>query len=135
MYICKVIFHKVDVPRPLRGRATLWFRKRPLSLCILRGRLQEVQPYTCTCFARQESVNRIRTTFCLQWTMKAAGNRTCIITLRLSDFTSQTIKRSFLGQHESTNEKFSYLLVNKSNSKTFIDQKPVKADKLPKKST
>ena len=37
-------------------------------------------------FARQESVNR---NFNNCWTMKAAGNRTCIIALRFSDFKSR----------------------------------------------
>ena len=42
-----IIFHKVDVPGPPLGRGSLWFDscKRPPSLCILGGRLREVQLY------------------------------------------------------------------------------------------
>ena len=40
-------FHQVDVSIPLLGRDPLWFDscKRPLSLCILGGRLQKVRLY------------------------------------------------------------------------------------------
>ena len=43
----KIIFHKADLPGPHLGRGPLWFDsyKRPLSLCILCGRLREVRLY------------------------------------------------------------------------------------------
>ena len=39
----EIIFHKVNVSGPLLGRDLLWFDscKRPLSRCILGGRLRE----------------------------------------------------------------------------------------------
>ena len=45
-----IIFYKVDVPGPLRGRGPLWFdsfktatsRKRPLNLCIYEGNIAQL---------------------------------------------------------------------------------------------
>ena len=42
-----------------------------------------------------------RTICCVQWTLKATGNKTCVITLRLNNFESQASQRFFLRQHES----------------------------------
>jgi len=69
--------------------------------------------------------------------MTAAKNRTCIITLRLSDFKSQTSLIEFVRHHELTNENVSYFLIKQS--KTFIDlkviKKPVRLVKSLKNST
>ena len=54
-------------------------------------------------------------------TIIAAGNRTCIITLRLSDFKSQTSLTILLRHYELTNENVSYFLIDQSKTKTFID--------------
>ena len=56
-------------------------------------------------------------------TITAAGNRTCIITLRLSDFKSQTSLTLLLRHYELTNENVSYFLTNQLKMKTFIDLK------------
>ena len=56
-------------------------------------------------------------------TITAAGNRTCIITLRLRDFKSQTSLTLLLRHYELTNKNVSYFLTNQSKTKTFIDLK------------
>ena len=62
-----------------------------------------------------------------QWTgtrtITAAGNRKCIITLRLSDFKSQTSLTLILRHYELTNENVSSFLTNQSKRKTSIDIK------------
>ena len=74
-----------------------------------------------------------------QWTgtrtITAAGNRTCIITLRLSDFKSQTSLTLLLRHYELTNENVSYFLTNQSKTKTFIDLKVTRKSKPTKNST
>ena len=74
-----------------------------------------------------------------QWTgtrtITAAGNRTCIITLRLSDFKSQTSLTLLLRHYELTNENVSYFLTNQSKTKTFIDLKVTRKPKPTKNST
>ena len=73
-----------------------------------------------------------------QWTrtrtITAAGNRTCIITLRLSDFKSQTSLTLLLRHYELTNENVSYFLTNQSKTKTFIDLKVTRKPKPTKNS-
>ena len=73
-----------------------------------------------------------------QWTgtrtFTAAGNRTCIITLRLSDFKSQTSLTLLLRHYELTNENVSYFLTNQSKTKTFIDFKVTRKPKPTKNS-
>ena len=63
-----------------------------------------------------------------QWTgtrtIAAAGNRTCIITLRLSDFKSQTSLTLLLRHYELTNENLSYFLTNQSKRKSKVTRKP-----------
>ena len=49
------------------------------------------------------------------------GNRTCIITIRLSDFKSQTSLTLLRRHYELSNENVSYFLTNQSKTKTFID--------------
>ena len=68
-------------------------------------------------------------------TITAAGNRTCIITLRLSDFKSQTSLTLLLRHYELTNENVSYFLTNQSKTKTFIDLKVTRKPKPTKNST
>ena len=74
-----------------------------------------------------------------QWTgtrtITAAGNRTCIITLRLRDFKSQTSLTLLLRQYELTNKNVSYFLTNQSKTKTFIDLKVTRKPKPTKNST
>ena len=74
-----------------------------------------------------------------QWTgtrtITAAGNRTCIITLRLRDFKSQTSLTLLLRQYELTNKNVSYFLTNQSKTKTFIDLKVTRNPKPTKNST
>ena len=74
-----------------------------------------------------------------QWTgtrtIAAAGNRTCIITLRLSDFKSETSLTLLLRHYELTNENFSYFLTNQSKTKTFVDLKVTRNPKPTKNST
>ena len=75
----------------------------------------------------------------IQWTgtrtITAAGNRTCIITLRLRDFKSQTSLTLLLRQYELTNKNVSYFLTNQSKTKTFIDLKVTRNPKPTKNST
>ena len=68
-------------------------------------------------------------------TKKAARNRSCIITLRLSDFKSQTSLTLLLRHYELTNENVSYFLTNQSKTKTFIDLKVTRKPKPTKNST
>ena len=68
-------------------------------------------------------------------TITAAGNRTCIITLRLRDFKSQTSLTLLLRQYELTNKNVSYFLTNQSKTKTFIDLKVTKNPKPTKNTT
>ena len=74
-----------------------------------------------------------------QWagtrTITEAGNRTCIITLRLSDFKSQTSLTLLLRHYELTSENVSYFLTNQSKTKTFIDLKVTRKPKPTKNST
>ena len=74
-----------------------------------------------------------------QWTgtrtITAAGNRTCIIALRLSDFKSQARLTLLLRHYELTNENSSYFLTNQSKTKTFIDLKVTRKPKQTKNST
>ena len=74
-----------------------------------------------------------------QWTgtrtITVAGNRTCIITLRLCDFKSQTSLTLLLRQYELTNKNVSYFLTNQSKTKTFIDLKVTRNPKPTKNST
>ena len=73
-----------------------------------------------------------------QWTgtrtITAAGNRTCIITLRLSDFRSQTSLTLLFRNYELTSENV-YFLTNQSKTKTFIDLKITRKPKPTKNST
>ena len=68
-------------------------------------------------------------------TITAAGNRTCIITLRISDSESQTSLTLLLRHYELTNENVSYFLTNQSKTKTFIDLKVTRKPKPTKNST
>ena len=63
-------------------------RKKSKKLCLL---LLCLRPRQYAQFLRQESVHRNRknSLSAFIWTMKATGKRTCIITLRFSDFESQ----------------------------------------------
>ena len=74
-----------------------------------------------------------------QWTgtrtITAAGNRTCIITLRLSDFKSQTSLTLLLRHYELTNENVSYFLTHQSKTKMFIDRKVTRKAKPTRNST
>ena len=74
-----------------------------------------------------------------QWTgtrtITAAGNRTCIITLRLRDFKSQTSLTLLLRHYELTNENVSYFLTNQSKRKTSIDIKVTRKPKPTKNNT
>ena len=74
-----------------------------------------------------------------QWpgtrTITAAGNRTCIITLRLSDFKPQTSLTLLLRHYELTNENVSYFLTSLSKTKTFIDLKVTRKSKPTKNGT
>ena len=65
----------------------------------------------------------------------AAGNRICIITLRLNVFKSQTSLTLLLRHYELTNENVSYFLTNQSKTKTFIDLKVTRKPKPTKNST
>ena len=67
-------------------------------------------------------------------TITAAGNKTCIITLRLTDFTSQTSLTLLLRNYELTSENV-YFLTNQSKTKTFIDLKITRKPKPTKNST
>ena len=67
--------------------------------------------------------------------MTAAGNRKCIITLRLSDLKSQTSSTLLLRQYELTNKNVSYFLTNQSKTKTFIDIKVTRNPKPTKNNT
>ena len=73
-----------------------------------------------------------------QWTgirtITAAGNRAWIITLRLTDFKSQTSFTLLLRHYELTNENV-YFLTNQSKTKTFIDLKITRKPKPTKNST
>ena len=71
----------------------------------------------------------------LNQSITAAGNRTCRITLRLSDFKSQTSLTSLLRHYELTNENVSYFVTNQSKTKTFIDLKVTRKPKPTKNST
>ena len=68
-------------------------------------------------------------------TITAAGNRTCIITLHLSDFKSQTSLPLLLRHYELSNENVSYFLTNQSKTKTFIDLKVTRKPKSTKNSS
>ena len=68
-------------------------------------------------------------------TITAAGNRTCIITIRLSDFKSQASLTLLLRHYELRNENVSYFLTNQSKTKTFIDLKVTRKPKPTKNST
>ena len=68
-------------------------------------------------------------------TITAAGNRTCIITLRLSDFKSQTSLTLLLRHYELTNESFSYFLTHQSKTKMFIDLKVTRKAKPTRNGT
>ena len=68
-------------------------------------------------------------------TITAAGNRKCIITLRLSDFKSQTSLTLLLRHYELTNENVSYFLTNQSKRKTSIDIKVTRKPKPTKNNT
>ena len=74
-----------------------------------------------------------------QWTgtrtITAAENRKCIITLRLSDFKSQTSLTLLLRHYELTNENVSYFLTNQSKRKTSIDIKVTRKPKPTKNNT
>ena len=74
-----------------------------------------------------------------QWTgtrtITAAGNRTCIITLRLSDFKSQTSLTLLLRHYELTNENVSYFLTHQSKTKMFIDLKVTRKAKPTRNSS
>ena len=67
--------------------------------------------------------------------MTAAGNRTCIITLRHSDCKSQASLTLFFRHNELTNENVSYSLINQSKIKTFIDLQVTRKLKPTKNST
>ena len=73
-----------------------------------------------------------------QWTgtrtITAAGNRTCIISLRLTDFKSQTSLTLLLRHYELTDENV-YFLTNQSKTKKFIDLKITRKPKPTKNST
>ena len=68
-------------------------------------------------------------------TITAAGNRTCMITLRLIDLQSQTRLTLLLRHYELTNENVSYFLTNQSKTKTFIDLKVNRKPKPTENST
>ena len=68
-------------------------------------------------------------------TITAAGNRTCIITLRLSDFKSQTSLTVLLRHYELTNESVSYFLTHQSKTKMFIDLKVTRKAKPTRNGT
>ena len=68
-------------------------------------------------------------------TITAAGNRKCIITLRLSDFKSQTSLTLLLRHYELTNENVSYFLTIQSKRKTSIDIKVIRKPKPTKNNT
>ena len=68
-------------------------------------------------------------------TITAAGNRKCIITLRLSDFKSQTSLTLLLRHYELTNENVSYFLTIQSKRKTSIDIKVSRKPKPTKNNT
>ena len=68
-------------------------------------------------------------------TITAAGNRKCIITLRLGDFKSQTSLTLLLRHYELTNENVSYFLTNQSKRKTSIDIKVTRKPKPTKNNT
>ena len=74
-----------------------------------------------------------------QWTgtrtIAAAGNRKSIITLRFSDFKSQTSLTLLLRHYELTNENVSYFLTNQSKRKTSIDIKVTRKPKPTKNNT
>ena len=74
-----------------------------------------------------------------QWTgtrtITAAGNRSCIITLRLSDFKSQTSLTLLLRHYELSNENVSYFLTHQSKTKMFIDLKVNRKAKPTRNST
>ena len=61
--------------------------------------------------------------------------RTCIITLRLSDFKSQKSLTLLLRHYELTNENVSYFLTNQSKTKTFVDLKVTRKPKPTKNRT
>ena len=65
----------------------------------------------------------------------AAGNTTCIITLPLSGFKSQTSLTLLQRHYELTKENVSYFLTNQSKTKTFIDLKVTRKPKPTKNST
>ena len=68
-------------------------------------------------------------------TITAAGNRTCKITLRLSDFKSQASFSLFLRHHELTNEKVSCFSNQPIENQTFTDLKATKKPLKPVKPT
>ena len=61
--------------------------------------------------------------------------RTCIITLRLSDFKPQKSLTLLLRHYELTNENVSYFLTNQSKTKTFINLKVTRKPKPTKNRT
>ena len=60
---------------------------------------------------------------------------TCIITLRLNDFKSQTSLTLLLRHYELTNGNVSYCLTNQSKKERFIDLKVTRKPKTTKNST
>ena len=60
---------------------------------------------------------------------------TCIITLRLNDFKSQTSLTLLLRHYELTNGNVSYYLTNQSKKERFIDLKVTRKPKTTKNST
>ena len=68
-------------------------------------------------------------------TITAAGNRKCIIALRLSDLKSQTSSTLLLRQNELTNKNVFCFLTNQSKTKTFIDIKVTRNPKPTKNNT
>ena len=74
-----------------------------------------------------------------QWTgtrtITAAGNRTRIITLRLSDYKSQTSFTVLLRHYELTNENVCYFPTKQSKTKTFINLKVTRKPKPTEIST
>ena len=53
--------------------------------------------------------------------MTAAENRTCITTLRLSDYKLLVSLSSFLRHHELTDDNVSYFLIAQLKTETSID--------------
>ena len=68
-------------------------------------------------------------------TITAARNRTCIITLLLSEFKSQTSLTLLLRHYKLTNVNVSYFPTKQSKTKTFVDLKVTRKPKPNKNST